>query len=162
MVEPIKPFPVRQTDTGRWQTARRCDAGHRSRWWGWPQPGRPAGTVARHGQAHGQRSRPKARGGRGSEDITWCYGRRVSGGGRQVVVICPARWLCGSGARLSFVGLMTVPTLRPALRDQLCVVLFGHPWQLSNESNCRPKLVVVVIAPGRHAGHFDPMFDDPE
>ena len=59
-------------------------------------------------------------------------------------------------------GLMMMPTLRSARREQLGKVLFGHTRQLSNESNSRPKLIVGVIAPGRHAGHLDPVFDDPE
>lgn len=80
----------------------------------------------------------------------------------RMLVIRLARFLAGPWLRLCFMALKMIPILRPTCRDQLGAALFGQPRQLSNESDCGPKLVIVVIAPGGHAGHLDPVFDDPE
>src|SRR6516162_9112081 len=46
--------------------------------------------------------------------------------------------------------------------DKLSVVLLAHARQLLEKTDCCPQLFVTVIAPGRHAGHFDAVLKDPE
>ena len=46
--------------------------------------------------------------------------------------------------------------------DKLSVVLLAHARQLLEKTDCCPQLFITVIAPGRHAGHFDAVLKDPE
>jgi hypothetical protein len=52
--------------------------------------------------------------------------------------------------------------MRHALNNKLGIVLLGHIGELFQKADGRPQLVVAVIAPGWHAGHLDPVFEDPE
>ena len=47
-------------------------------------------------------------------------------------------------------------------RDKLSVILLAHARQLLEKTDCRPQLIVTVVVPGRHAGHFDTVLKDPE
>src|SRR5438094_825113 len=64
--------------------------------------------------------------------------------------------------RPGVVPLLAVRALCPTRRDQPGVVLVGHPRQLRDEANRCPELVVAVVGPGGHAGHPDPVLQDPE
>ena len=57
---------------------------------------------------------------------------------------------------------MVVSSLGYALHHQLCVILFAHGGQPLEKTDRRPDFLVAVIAPGRHAGHLDAVFDGPE
>src|SRR6266436_5891084 len=81
---------------------------------------------------------------------------------RGVIVGWRARRLRNCRPRLRLVAVMMVPALRPACGDQLGVVLFGHAGELLQEADGRPQLLIAVIAPGRHTGHSDPVFHNPE
>ena len=103
-------------------------------------PRRSAGAASSGqqtlGRAHVQTPKEHA-----DKDLPWSSSRRQHRvrrnqnpcGKRSVLVasrmlaICPARWLCGPWLRLSFMGLMMMPTFRSARRDQLGIVLFSHP-----------------------------------
>src|SRR6516165_5975359 len=58
--------------------------------------------------------------------------------------------------------MVLVAPLSDARHDELSVFFRGHAWELLDESHGRPKLLVTVIAPGRHAGHADPVFENPK
>ena len=63
-------------------------------------------------------------------------------------------------------GLTLVAAVMAAMRrardHELGIVLLGHIGELLQKTDRRPQLVVAVIAPGWHAGHLDPVFEDPE
>jgi len=45
---------------------------------------------------------------------------------------------------------------------ELGVIRLAHAGQLFEKCDDRPKLLVAVVAPGRHAGHLDAVLEDPE
>lgn len=63
-------------------------------------------------------------------------------------------------------GLILVAAVMAAMRrafhHEPGVNLLSHTRKFLDEGHGRPQLVIAVIAPGRHACHLDPVFEDPE
>src|SRR5215472_6771268 len=77
----------------------------------------------------------------------------------------PGHWLFwGSGrpALLSLLVRIGVTAVGHARHQEPGVLLLGHRGQLFKKADRCPDFLVTMIAPGRHAGHFDAVLDDPE
>jgi hypothetical protein len=63
-------------------------------------------------------------------------------------------------------GLILVAAVMAAMRrardHELGIVLLSHIGELLQKTDRRLQFIIAVIAPGRHAGHLDPVFQNPE
>ena len=63
-------------------------------------------------------------------------------------------------------GLILVAAVMAAMchafHHQLGIVLLGQIGELLQKTDRRPQFIIAVIAPRRHAGHLDPVFQNPE
>jgi hypothetical protein len=65
-------------------------------------------------------------------------------------------------SRIAGIVAMLVAASGYARHYELGVSRLAHAGQLFEKCDDRPKLLVAMVAPGRHAGHLDAVLEDPE